>query len=71
VIESFDILNTLIDAKDHPWFGIPFPGAYVMDREGVITHKFFDSNLAVRAGPLAGRPAMTRSVTCPQAGASS
>lgn len=51
VIGSFGILNTLIDANDHPWFGIPYPGTYVIDREGVITHKFFDSNLAVRAGP--------------------
>ena len=51
VIRAFGILNTLIDSSDHPWFGIPYPGAYVVDAEGTITHKFFDSNLAVRAGP--------------------
>ena len=51
VIRSFGILNTLIDPNDHPWYGIPYPGAIVMDAEGAITHKFFDSNLAVRAGP--------------------
>lgn len=51
VIRSFGILNTLIDRDDHPWYGIPYPGTYVTDAEGAITHKFFDSNLAVRAGP--------------------
>ncbi len=51
VIRQFGILNTLINEDDHPWFGIPYPGSYVMDGAGQITHKFFDSNLAVRAGP--------------------
>jgi hypothetical protein len=51
VIRSFGILNTLIDPDDHPWYGIPYPGSYVVDSAGLITHKFFDSNLAVRAGP--------------------
>jgi YD repeat-containing protein len=51
VIRQFGILNTLIAEHDIPWFGIPFPGTYVIDRDGRITHKFFDSNLAVRAGP--------------------
>ena len=51
VIRSFGILNTLIDPMDHPWHGIPYPGTYVVNPEGTITHKFFDNNLAVRAGP--------------------
>lgn len=51
VIRAFGILNTLIDGHDHPWYGIPYPGSYVLDSNGVITHKFFDNNLAVRAGP--------------------
>ena len=51
VIRSFGILNTLIDTTDHPWYGIPYPGTYVVNPEGTITHKFFDNNLAVRAGP--------------------
>ena len=51
VIESFGILNTLIDDSDHPWYGIPYPGAYVIAADGRITHKFFDNNLLVRAGP--------------------
>ena len=51
VIRSFGILNTLIDPDDHPWYGIPYPGTYVVNADGAITHKFFDNNLAVRAGP--------------------
>ncbi|MDH3644731.1 MAG: peroxiredoxin family protein, partial [Gammaproteobacteria bacterium] len=51
VIRQFGILNTLIAGDDHPWFGIPFPGSYVLDGDGLITHKFFENNLAVRAGP--------------------
>lgn len=51
VIKSFGILNTLVNEDDHPWYGIPYPGTYVVSSEGEITHKFFDSNLAVRAGP--------------------
>lgn len=51
IIRQFGILNTLISADDHPWFGIPFPGAYVANSEGIITHKFFENNLALRAGP--------------------
>ena len=51
VIRSFGVLNTLIDPNDHPWYGIPYPGAIVVNAEGAITHKLFDSNLAVRTGP--------------------
>lgn len=51
VIRSFGILNTLIDPTDHPWYGIPYPGTYVVNAQGTITHKFFDNNLAVRVGP--------------------
>ena len=51
VIRAFGILNTIIPEADHPWFGIPYPGTYVMDAAGLITHKFFENNLAVRVGP--------------------
>jgi hypothetical protein len=51
IIRAFGILNTLIDPNDHPWYGIPYPGTYIVNADGVITHKFFDNNLAVRAGP--------------------
>ena len=51
IIRQFGILNTLISEDDHPWFGIPFPGTYVVNSDGLITHKFFENNLALRAGP--------------------
>ena len=49
IITQLGILNTLVDPDDHPWAGIPFPGAYVLDADGVITAKFFDEHLGVRA----------------------
>lgn len=51
VIESFGILNTLIPSDEHPWYGIPFPGAYAIDGDGTVVAKFFEHNFAVRAGP--------------------
>ena len=51
VIRQFGILNTLIAEDDHPWFGIPFPGSFIVNADGVITHKFFEHNLALRTGP--------------------
>lgn len=51
VIRQFGILNTIIPEDDHPWFGIPYPGTYLIDSSGNITQKFFENNLAVRVGP--------------------
>jgi hypothetical protein len=51
VIRHIGILNTIIAEDDQPWFGIPYPGTYLLDAEGTITHKFFENNLAVRVGP--------------------
>ncbi len=51
VIRSFGILNTTIPPDEHPWYGIPFPGAYAIDADGVIIAKFFEHNFAVRPGP--------------------
>ena len=51
VISSFGILNTLIPPDDHPWYGLPFPGSYVIDADGIIVAKFFEHNFAIRPGP--------------------
>lgn len=51
VIRSFGILNTLIPPDDHPWYGLPFPGSYVLDADGIVVAKFFEHNFAVRSGP--------------------
>jgi hypothetical protein len=50
IISRFGILNTLVSEEDDPWHGIPFPGTYVTDADGVITTKFFENHLALRAG---------------------
>ena len=61
MIERFGILNTLIDPDDpdvrHPtlgvsFYGIPFPGTYVVDESGIVTEKFFNRHYATR--PSAG-----------------
>ena len=51
IIRAFGILNTTIAEDDHPWYGIPFPGVYVIDSAGIIIEKFFENNFTVRPGP--------------------
>lgn len=54
VIREFGILNTLISPDDpeqaagHSFYGIPFPGVYVTDENGVVTEKFFHRHYATR-----------------------
>jgi DsbC/DsbD-like thiol-disulfide interchange protein len=40
VIREFGILNTNVP-KDHPFYGIPFPGDYLISPDGVIKAKYF------------------------------
>ena len=51
VIRSFGILNATIADADHPWYGIPYPGVYITDSDGIIVEKFFENNFTVRPGP--------------------
>src|SRR5271156_2450269 len=50
VIKRYGILNTLIspDEAGHRWYGIPFPGTYVTDDDGVVVRKFFNQHHAIR-----------------------
>ncbi len=41
IIRSFGVLNTEIP-QDNANFGIPHPGTFLVDREGVIRSKFFE-----------------------------
>lgn len=43
VIRAFNLLNENFP-KDHPWFGVPFPGTFIIDGKGVITAKYFESD---------------------------
>ena len=54
VIAEFGILNTLIEPSEERYYGIPFPGAYVLDALGRVEEKFFNRHYATRtsAGTL-------------------
>ncbi len=57
MIKKFGILNTTISPDDkqidrangRPYYGLPFPGVYVTDENGVVTEKFFYRHYASRA----------------------
>ena len=42
VIREFGILNTSVPA-DNMQYGIPYPGTYIVDREGVVQSKYFEN----------------------------
>lgn len=51
VIQAFGILNTLIkpgEGKHMRWYGIPYPGTYVTDADGVVIDKDFHQHHARR-----------------------
>lgn len=51
VIRAFGILNTLIqpgEGKHMRWYGIPYPGTYVTDSNGVVIDKDFHQHHARR-----------------------
>lgn len=48
VIRSYGIQNTFITKDQVPYYGIPFPGTYLVDEAGVVSEKFFNRNLAAR-----------------------
>ena len=51
VIREFGILNSIIDPEGpmaERFYGIPFPGTYVVDSAGVVTEKFFNRHYATR-----------------------
>jgi len=41
IIRSFGVLNTNI-AEGHPFYGIPFPGTYIVDSKGKVLSKYFE-----------------------------
>lgn len=51
IISEFGILNTTLDESDAPFYGIPFPGSYVVGADGTVTSKFFEQNSLVRTHP--------------------
>lgn len=51
VIREFGILNHHVTEEQVPFHGIPFPGTYLVDEDGIVTAKAFHSNLAQRESP--------------------
>lgn len=50
-IRKFGILNHHIPETEVPFYGIPFPGTYLVDEDGTITAKAFHRHLAQRESP--------------------
>jgi hypothetical protein len=61
-IKRYGILNTTVDPKN-ALFGYPFPGTYIVDKQGVVTSRYFEdayqerdtvSSILVRLGQKVG-----------------
>jgi len=50
VIKRYDVLNTIVQPDDVPFHGIPFPGFFLLNEQGVIVDKLFNRHLAHRDG---------------------
>ena len=48
VIRRYGILNSLVDESERPFYGMPYPGTYLINEDGVVTEKFFPRHLANR-----------------------
>lgn len=42
-IRAFDILNDNFP-KDHQWYGVPYPGTYIIDEHGIVKAKYFEDD---------------------------
>jgi hypothetical protein len=63
IIRAFGILNETVP-KGTPFYGVPYPGTYVLDARGVVKSKFFENdykerytaaNILERTSPAAAR----------------
>ena len=43
VIREYGILNTTVPETSREQYGIPFPGTFIVDRNGVVTSRFFEA----------------------------
>jgi DsbC/DsbD-like thiol-disulfide interchange protein len=48
LIKKLGILNTLIKPEEAEYFGIPYPGSYLVDEDGRVVEKFFNREYQVR-----------------------
>ncbi len=50
VIKRYDVFNTIVQPDDVPFYGVPFPGFFLLDEDGVIVDKLFNRHFAHRDG---------------------
>lgn len=50
VIRQYDVLNTIVQPEDAPFYGVPFPGFFLLNEDGVIVDKLFNRHFANREG---------------------
>ena len=50
VIRQYKVLNTIVQPEDVPFYGVPFPGFFLLDEDGVIVDKLFNRHFAHRDG---------------------
>ena len=64
-IKAYGILNTTVPPTNQTQYGIPFPGTFVVDRQGLVTARFFEtayqerdtvSSVLIRLGKRFDRP---------------
>lgn len=68
VIRAYGILNEQVTEEAGPIFGIPYPGVYVTDEDGVVVAKFFHDTYKKRDSPeILIDAAMGRPVIAPDA----
>ena len=67
IIKQFGLLNTTADPKTR-FYGIPFPGTFVVDRNGIVRSRHFEDayqerntvgSILVRRGAAASGPSVT------------
>ena len=51
MIRDYGILNDQIAPGDGPLYGIPYPGVFVTDEDGVVVAKFFHDSYKIRESP--------------------
>ena len=65
VIREYGILNTTVPASNRQEYGIPFPGTFIVDRDGIVTSRFFEAAYQERNTVDSLLVRLGRSVTVP------
>ena len=48
VIWRFGLLNTLLALSDVPFYGVAYPGTFLLDEAGLVAAKFFQRHMSIR-----------------------